>query len=87
MEIFKDKKAEIMLSALISKHGLVLNSIQCAQVTRATKSTRGLDEDRKKGINVPNYIDPNGSKSILYPVEEVVKYHLAKSRQIIQVKY
>jgi len=83
MKLTEKEITQIMLNAIIQKHGLMLNSKQCAIETRATKSTRGLDEDRKKGQNVPEYIDSN--KSVLYPVQKVVEYHLSKSQKTVKV--
>ena len=79
----KKETAEIMLSTLINKCGLMLNSKQCAIETRATKSTRTLDEDRKKGMGVPSYCAD--TVPYLYPVQNVVEYHLMKSNNVIQV--
>jgi hypothetical protein len=79
----KKETAEIMLYALIKKCGLMLNSKQCAIETRATKSTRTLDEDRKKGTGVPSYCAD--TVPYLYPVQNVVEFHLMKSNNVIQV--
>ena len=84
MKLSDKEIAEIMLSTVITKHGLMLNSKQCETEIRATKSSRGLDEDRKKGQNVPEYID--SSKSVLYPVQKVVEYHLLQSQNTVKVK-
>ena len=83
MKLSEKEVAEIMISTIIKKHGLMLNSKQCAQETRATKSSRGLDEDRKKCRDVPEYID--SSKSVLYPVQKVVEYHLLKSQNTVKI--
>lgn len=74
-----EKLFEIMVSALIQKYGLFLNSTQCAKVIRASDSTRGLDESRKKSVDVPGHIGEG--KNILYPVQEVVKYQIEKSKK------
>jgi len=79
----KKEIAEIMLSTLINKCGLMLNSKQCAIETRATKSTRTLDEDRKRGVGVPSYC--SDTVPYLYPVQNVVEFHLMKSNNVIQV--
>jgi hypothetical protein len=83
MKLSDKEIAEIMLSTVIKKHGLMLNSKQCAIEVRATKSSRGLDEDRKKGQNCPEYVEY--SKSILYPVQKVVEYHLLKSQNTVKI--
>lgn len=73
----------IMLSTLITKHGLMLNSQETAKAIRATKSDRGLSEDRKKGnINIPEYCD--STKSVLFPVQKVVEFHLNQSKQTVK---
>jgi hypothetical protein len=73
---------KVMLESIIHKHGLMLNSKECAKETRAKKSNRGLDEDRKEGKNIPEYIQKG--KAILYPVQNVVNYHLEVSTQSIK---
>lgn len=72
---------KILLESVIQKHGLMLNSKDCAKEIRAVKSTRGLDEDRKKGKS-PEYIEQG--KAILYPVQNVVNYHLELSTQSVK---
>jgi len=74
---------KVMLESIIQKHGLMLNSKECARETRATKSSRGLDEDRKKGQNCPEFVEQG--KSILYPAQNVVHHHLQISTQSIKV--
>ena len=73
----------IMISTLITKHGLMLNSNETAKTIRATKSSRGLDEDRKKGINTPEYCD--STKSILFPVQKIVEFHMNQSQKTIKI--
>lgn len=73
---------KILLESIVHKHGLMLNSKDCAKEIRAVKSSRGLDEDRKKGKNCPEYIEQG--KAILYPVQNVVNYHLELSTQSIK---
>lgn len=73
---------KVMLESIIHKHGLMLNSKECARETRATKSSRGLDEDRKEGKNVPEYIQQG--KAVLYPAQNVVNHHLELSIQSIK---
>jgi len=73
---------KILLESVIQKHGLMLNSKECAREIRAVKSSRGLDEDRKRGLNCPEYIEKG--KGILYPVQNVVNYHLELSSQSVK---
>ena len=83
MKLTEKEIAEIMLSTIITKHGLMLNSKQCAQEIRASKSSRGLDEDRKAGKQcVPEYIDDT---RILYPSQYVVAYHLLQCQNSIKI--
>lgn len=71
-----------MMESIIHKHGLMLNSKECARETRATKSSRGLDEYRKDGKNIPEYVQQG--KTILYPAQNVVNHHLETSTQSIK---
>ncbi|RLA75799.1 MAG: hypothetical protein DRG78_20305 [Epsilonproteobacteria bacterium] len=78
------EESQTMLSALVSRNGgLMLNSIETARAIRATDSSRGLDEDRKKGnVPVPEYCD--GGKAILYPAQKVVEFHMQQSRNTVK---
>lgn len=75
-----------MLQSLILKYGLFLNSNQCAEAIRASTSSRGLDESRKKSQDVPRFIQ-NQNGNILYPVQEVVEYQIIKSQEVVQTIY
>lgn len=86
MKIEQEILFNIMIDSLIQKYGLMLTSEQCAEALAI--STRTLDENRKKEINIPEYIEPNNKnkKGILYPVQNIVAYQLEKSKQSKKIK-
>ncbi|RXJ98088.1 hypothetical protein CRU98_11260 [Arcobacter sp. CECT 8986] len=86
MKIEQEILFKIMIDSLIHKYGLMLTSQQCAEALAI--STRILDENRKKEIDVPEYIEPNNKnkKGILYPVQNIVVYQLEKSKQSKKIK-
>ncbi|QKJ27342.1 hypothetical protein [Aliarcobacter cibarius] len=71
-----------MIQTLISKYGLLLNSNQTAEVLGI--SSRTLDERRKSCSDCPNYIEGNGKKSFMFPVQNIVEYQLKKSQQSVK---
>ena len=71
-----------MIQTLFSKYGLLLNSTQTAEVLGI--SNRTLDERRKSGSDCPKYIEGNGKKSFMFPVQNIVEYQLKKSQQSIK---
>ena len=72
-----------MLQALISKYGVMLTSKDCAEALGI--STRTLDERRKLATDCPEFIE--AKKGIMFPVQNVVKYQLEKTKQCIKVNY
>ncbi|WP_417326579.1 hypothetical protein [Halarcobacter sp.] len=69
-----------MLQALIGKYGVMLTTKDCAQALGI--STRTLDERRKAAIDCPEFLE--AKKGIMFPVQNVVKYQIEKSKQCIQ---
>ena len=72
-----------MLQALISKYGVMLTSKDCAEALGI--STRTLDERRKAAMDCPEFIE--AKKGIMFPVQNVVKYQIEKTKQCIKVNY
>ncbi|NVJ52577.1 MAG: hypothetical protein HWD90_02700 [Campylobacteraceae bacterium] len=69
-----------MLQALISKYGVMLTSKDCAEALGI--STRTLDERRKAAIDCHEFIE--AKKGIIFPVQNVVKYQIEKTKQCIK---
>ncbi len=72
-----------MLQALISKYGVMLTSKDCAEALGI--STRTLDERRKTATDCPEFIE--AKKGIMFPVQNVVKYQIEKTKQCIKINY
>ena len=74
-----------MIQTLITKYGLLLTSTQTAELLRI--STRTLDERRKSGCDCPKYIEGNGKKGFMFPVQNIVEYQLKKSQQCVKTLF
>lgn len=82
MSINEESIFNSMLQALVFRHGVLLNSKQCAKVLGI--STRTLDERRKASKDCPAYIQ-NGDRLIGYPAQNIVQYQLNKAKQSIRI--
>ena len=74
-----------MVSALISKYGLLLTSSQTAEVLGI--SVRTLDERRKSSVDCPEYLEGQGKKGFMFPVQNIVNYQLTKSKQSVKTLF
>lgn len=81
MDINQNTLFNTMLQSLILKYGIMLDSKQCADALAI--STRTLDERRKKSNDCPEYIE--ATKGIMFPVQNVVKYQMLKSKQCVKI--
>ena len=81
MDINQEALFNAMLHSLIVKYGVMLDSKQCAEALAI--SSRTLDERRKKANDCPEYIE--AKKGIMFPVQNVVKYQIIKSKQCVKV--
>lgn len=75
----------IMIQTLITKYGLLLTSSQTAEVLGI--SSRTLDERRKSGLDCPEYIESQGKKGFMFPVQNIVEYQLKKSKQCVKTLF
>lgn len=86
MNVFsKNELNTTMLQALILKYGLILTSAQTAEALGI--STRTLDERRKKGCNCPEYVEGEGKKGFMFPVQNIVAYQLKKAQQSVKTLF
>lgn len=74
-----------MLQSLILKYGLLLTSTQTAEVLGI--STRTLDERRKSFTDCPEYIEGQGRKGFMFPVQNIVAYQLKKAQQSVKTLF
>lgn len=74
-----------MIKTLILKYGLLLNSSQTAEVLGI--STRTLDERRKNGLDCPEYVEGQGKKGFMFPVQNIVAYQLKKAQQSVKTLF
>ena len=74
-----------LIQALIMKYGLFLNSNQTAETLGI--STRTLDERRKSGYDCPEYIEGQGKKGFMFPVQNIVDYQLKKAQQSVKTLF
>lgn len=75
----------IMIQSLIEKFGVILTSSQTASVLGI--STRTLDERRKSGKDCPEYIEGQGKKGFMFPVQNIVAYQLKKTQQSVKTLF
>ena len=75
----------IMIQSLITKYGLLLTSSQTAEVLGI--SSRTLDERRKSGLDCPEYIESQGKKGFMFPVQNIVAYQLKKAQQSVKTLF
>lgn len=82
----QDKLHKTLLQAVVQKHGLLLNSKQCADALGW--SQRKLDEARKKGVS-PNYIEPTSgtTKGIMYAAQDIVDFQLKLAKNSVITGY
>lgn len=74
-----------MIQTLINKYGLLLTSNQTAEVLGI--STRTLDERRKNCVDCPEYIEGQGKKGFMFPVQNIVAYQLKKAQQSVKTLF
>lgn len=75
----------IMIQTLINKYGLLLSSSQTSEVLGI--SSRTLDERRKSGVDCPEYLEGQGKKGFMFPVQNIVSYQIKKTQQSIKTLF
>ena len=85
MQLTNNELLPLMIQSLIQKYGLLLTSAQTAEVLGI--STRTLDERRKNCIDCPEYIEGQGKKGFMFPVQNIVAYQLKKAQQSVKTLF
>ncbi len=74
-----------MIQSLIQKYGLLLTSAQTAEVLGI--STRTLDERRKNSLDCSEFLEGQGKKGFMFPVQNIVAYQLKKAQQSVKTLF
>ncbi|AXX94978.1 hypothetical protein [Arcobacter ellisii] len=85
MQLTNNELLPLMIQSLIQKYGLLLTSAQTAEVLGI--STRTLDERRKNCVDCPEYIEGQGKKGFMFPVQNIVAYQLKKAQQSVKTLF
>ncbi|MGJ0455511.1 hypothetical protein NG782_02235 [Aliarcobacter cryaerophilus] len=85
MSLNENEISLTMIQTLIQKYGLLLTSSQTAEALGI--STRTLDERRKGCMDCPEYIEGQGKKGFMFPVQNIVAYQLKKTQQCVRTLF
>lgn len=84
MFIIEAELFKVFVNSLVQKYSLILTSNQCAEALGITSRT--LAERRRKARDIPQYLDShNGKKGIYYPVQNIVKYQMEKTKKSVKI--